>query len=369
MFLGFSVIIAFIALLLWLASFKFIKYNTYFNLFFQLMLIAGTMIGAQKMSALFVTYGLQIKVHYVCATLIATFFNLFIFLIPFSDDSVHFHNLIGEYIFAVVANIISLFILNEPRSQMKLVSVRGNILHVNFEGQIVANLKENKKDNNILVDVDASSGTDLRIGVARWNDLKKIEHRRKGWEKLITPITEYSSNKNMYRINLNHWYNHFEDYFGKVNKILIIAYWNSESNKTQRCMESLLLLNESSQASNKLLKENLKWNLESIFFPALLAFSFSGLSFGLYLIFHKWVDYRLQNWVTLQILLNYKDNFNLSSGLCWIEIACLVLYVGIIVKYVIEMMNTKLDEKARLNIYRNYISKILITGYYQCLYL
>lgn len=239
-------------------------------------------------------------------------------------------------------------------------------MYINSVGQIcVSNELDKNSVFKFQVNQIKEGNYEYRyLGFIPWRKLKKIKHQN---QKNV-PFKLLKEKGKTYCIKIRNFINKYKSPLGLTENVFFIVfeYKEDKTKKTNYLVESILLINESSeQKSSSIQGEEdssyIIWNnwlLSQMIIPFVYL---AGLSFfitAIYLTFHNWLEFKLLQLPELQICLDLKDSSESNTVYRFIIIGFICIYAGLLLRYVLQMISLK-DGLTREQEYHNCILKFI----------
>lgn len=287
-----------------------------------------------------------------------------------------FYSIMISYFLVIIVNIIAIWLNFLPPLIIALEEQEN--VYTDSTGQLC--VKKDSKSNSFQFKVKQikKGNYDYKFyGLIPWKDRRKIQFRyninelfktmedQKGIDDAFVSLTQSNSNK--YTINIDDFINKFKSFLGVNNLFcIVIGYKNEDEKKERYLLESVLLIdktidkNEDTDENQDIIEKQTEnnWVLREILIPFIYSAGLSFLVTALYVIFHKYIEFRLLQLVNFQICLDLKDEGQLRRAYICIVLGFICIYVSLLIKYVIQLSDLK-DDFSREQEYHRYILKIL----------
>ena len=287
-----------------------------------------------------------------------------------------FYSIMISYFLVIIVNIIAIWLNFLPPLIIALEEQEN--VYTDSTGQLC--VKKDSKSNSFQFKVKQikKGNYDYKFyGLIPWKDRRKIQFRyninelfktmedQKGIDDAFVSLTQSNSNK--YTINIDDFINKFKSFLGVNNLFcIVIGYKNEDEKKERYLLESVLLIdktvdkNEGTDENQDIIEQQTEnnWVLREILIPFIYSAGLSFLVTALYVVFHKYIEFRLLQLVNFQICLDLKDEDQLRRAYICLVLGFICIYVSLLIKYVIQLLNLK-DSFSREQEYHRYILKIL----------
>lgn len=380
-----AVIMFYVTLCLWLVLVNNVNWLThipaYLNIY-EMIMISVSLWFSYTMSDTLYYFNLQLleKNKVICVTLFSVLSVLItpvlLSLMKINRSELAFYSIMISYFLVIIVNMISIWLNFLPPLIIDLKKQKN--VYTNSTGQLC--VEKDSKFNSFQFKVKQikKGNYDYRFyGLIPWKDRRKIHFRhnvnelfktmedQKGIDDAFVPLTQ----NNKYTINIDNFINKFKSFLGVNNLFcIVIGYKNKDDEKAKEryLLESVLLIdktvdkNEDTDENQDIIEQQTEnnWVLREILIPFIYSAGLSFLVTALYVVFHKYIEFRLLQLVNVQICLDLKDEDQLRRAYICLVLGFICIYVSLLIKYVIQLLNLK-DSFSREQEYHRYILKIL----------
>lgn len=237
-------------------------------------------------------------------------------------------------------------------------------MYINSTGQIcITNgLSENNEFEFQVNQIKEGEYKYKYCGVIPWRDRKEFKHGKiEKFQSTILKNLDISSE--LYPIKIDDFINKFKSPLGLIENefYIVIEYRRNTEKNSHYVLENVLLLDKHTKESNSQKDTNdiiHSWTLQEILVPFLFSAGFSSFVVALYVIFHKWYEFKILQQVELQICWDLKDTSEINIAYAFVLIGFACIYASILLKYILRMIVLK-DSMMREVEYHNYVIKII----------
>ena len=364
-----------------------IQSNEIVNLIVVIILDPIAIFLAYRIGDIIHNYGFKLKrgPEIVLISFASLVINLFTFIV--------WHNSFASLFCSYILIVCICCIVNErhlsPSSLIIDIKSTRNA-YKDFNGVITYNLNEGKPLKLKLVNTSRKTYKYKCLGIYKWNDITKIRKKIVSDAKPVLHINISKSSENRLEIDefqilkpgdsilvkiesedSKELLNKVMGTLGYINQYHIVFEYmvETEKNESQKhskhsrhLVESILFEDipqkEEDSGENTNIFNKYSWLIQKIISPLLLSAAISFWITAIYVTFHRWIEFKLDDFADLQVLFNFKDNLNMGLAKLFIIFGFIFMYVSLVITYVKNLIQSENWNK-REEFYQKFLIEIL----------